>query len=114
MKMTEFEVGEKYEPIDFKIHGWVILSGDGFYYDSFGCQVYATKVYLLADWQEYKEPVDYGTFENHKLILIDGSWIEGYAHSEDSNLVVMTIGRCRETTSKSRVLKVIDLPSKEL
>lgn len=77
---------------------------------------------ITSDFERMLNPVDYGTKENPKLMLIAPRygyiapplWIEAYQNpiiDDEINLIEHNGQSC---IMKSRVLKVIDLPNKEL
>jgi len=123
MKMTEFQLNKKYQQIwDKNFYIEVLDSGE--IVDQNGKRFSPGIGQLWSDkWQEYKEPVDYGTRENPKLFLVNTSlytafdvpprWVEGYVIDGGTLWCFNGTGN-EHVTCEAAILKVIDLPSKEL
>jgi hypothetical protein len=133
MKVTDFKIGVKYclpdwregyfleakRPTDFRKRsdGVVIMKDSNRIYF-----VFSLDEQTSDDWQEYKEHVDYGTYNNRKLMLVRNKimdsyfWLEGWQSTHTDNFVSLIVGDILHYLElpKSDIFKVIALPSKDL
>ncbi len=128
MKITEFEVGKKYCLPEWRSGLHIFIeSGEGdikYQHDSDfsnACMLFRLSLIKRNDWQEYKEPVDYGDWGNCKLMLVKREnecpvWCEGANYDDELVTLSRTDGLdgINVACHKDYILKVIDLPGKEL
>jgi hypothetical protein len=127
MKITDFEVGKRYTRKCWEYEAFILVQPSYMPFIDHRNKEYSINYNDLSadDWEEYKKPIDYGTRDKPKLYLLslDGSsfWVEGCQHMTCENCVsIKYISYYNSDThtnfciDKKDILKVIDLPNKEL
>jgi hypothetical protein len=117
MEMTDFEIGKKYRLPTYQGHQYIYVGPENVLMDRYNQIYFPTFSFIKRDdWEEYKEPIDYGESDNHKLFLLDDNckifWVEGYCDATGKVVYMGMHEMC--FADKQAIIKVIDLPSKGL
>lgn len=120
MKMYEFIRSKKYRLPTWPSGRYIYFCRDYLQYSNDQGDFLPDYEGLITDaWEEYQEPMDYGTEDRHRLLLvrrllgeIGYVWMEGYESNEDT--IILVLRSIDYRINKKDVLLAIDLPDKEL